>query len=29
MGRWIKREIYIDVLGTIKSGIEKPTGIMS
>ena len=29
MGLWIKREIYIDVFGTIKSGIEKPTGIMS
>lgn len=29
MSRRIKLEIYLDVLGTIKSGIEKPTSIMS
>jgi predicted transcriptional regulator len=29
MSRRIKLEIYLDVLGTIKSGVEKPTGIMS
>lgn len=29
MSRRIKLEIYLDVLGTIKSGVEKPTSIMS
>ncbi len=29
MSRRIRLEIYLDVLGTIKSGIEKPTSIMS
>jgi len=29
MSRRIKLEIYLDVLGTIRSGIEKPTSIMS
>lgn len=29
MSRRIKLEIYLDVLGTIRSSIEKPTSIMS
>ena len=29
MSRRIKLEIYLDVLGTIRSGVEKPTIIMS
>ena len=29
MSRRIKLEIYLDVMGTIKSGTEKPTSIMS